>query len=178
MRSNVVFLLIMLVASVSVILDGFVFNKAIEGPINVFSFSEATFADLAVVHAMMIGMLCLVGLVIIKAEHSVLKARKNPLVIEIRKDTLIGRWNNQKDVLIGAPFSSENSLVSNADVLIKGMNQILNVIKKEKGGSKAHRFVALCPKKTEKQVFSDDERAILECVIECSEFRSGAIFEI
>lgn len=178
MKSNVIFLMVMLIASVTVMLDGFVFNVVIEDPVNVFSFEEASFADLAVVHSMMIGLLCVIGLVIFYAEHVQAKARMNPLVIEVYKNTLIGKYSDQKDVLIGVPFSSDQGLVANTDMLVKGINQILKVAKKEKRSSKAHFFVELHPKITENGVFLDQDEASLREAIERSEFRGGSVFSI
>lgn len=158
-------------------LDSMVFHTVLNESTDLLGQEAPMILEMVAFHSVMIGILSLVMMLVFHSQSLEEDAKNNPLVIEIMENTLIGRWDNKKDILIGAPFSADEELVSKSDILVKGINQIIDTIRKEKGGSKAHLFVALCPKMPENKALSESQRSLLSQVIEQSGISRGAIFQ-
>ena len=116
-----------------------------------------------------------IGFVVISDVEAMKSAKRNPLVIELSRNTAMGHWIKGKDVLIGAPFSDDKDLAADGNTLVKTVNNIIRAFTTKKGGSNASLWVEIRVKSEDGQKVSQGEMALLEKVLAQSIANNGAI---
>lgn len=126
-------------------------------------------------HVVMGSVTSLISLVMLWDQKQTEKAKKSPVIIELSHNTVMGRWRDYNDVLIGAPFSDERDVVADGKVLLRAINSIVKTYSEKKGGWAARIFVEIRLTTDKGEALSQGETALIEKIIAHSFAENGVV---